>query len=105
MLHPEPVANVLTSTWPEETELCFAPGRTRVMLTIQHRLVHIVIQDSIDILQATLIFDNVFPEGPQSLQFAHGTLVSVAEKQLPATYPFTTSSSKKMITLQRSLLW
>ena len=85
MSHPEPVANVSTSTWPEETELCFAPGGTRVMLTIQRRLVRIVIQDSIDILRATLIFENAFPEGPQSLQFARHALVSAAEKQLPAT--------------------
>ena len=85
MLHPEPVANVSTSTWPEEMELCFAPGGTRVMLTIQCWLVRIIIQDSIDILQATLIFENAFLESPQSLQFAHHALVSVAEKQLPAT--------------------
>ena len=55
------------------------------MLTIQRRLVRIVIQDSIDILRATLIFENAFPEGPQSLQFARRALVSAAEKQLPAT--------------------
>ena len=61
MSHPEPVANVSTSTWPEETELCFAPGGTRVMLTIQCWLVHIVIQDSIDILQAMLIFWKCVP--------------------------------------------
>jgi hypothetical protein len=50
MLHPEPVATQSTRTWPEEMELCFAPGRTKVMLTIQCRLVRIIIQDSIEIL-------------------------------------------------------
>ena len=83
MLHPEPVATVTTTTWPEETELCFAPGRTRVMLTIQRQLLHTIIQDLIKILWATLIFENVFPEGDQGFYFARHALVSAAEKQLP----------------------
>ena len=85
MLHPEPVATVTTTTWPEETELCYAPGGTRVMLTIQCQLLRTVIQDSIEILRATLIFENAFPEGDQGFYFAHHTLVSAAEKQLPVT--------------------
>ena len=85
MLHPEPVATVTTMTWPEETELCYAPGGTRVMLTIQRRLLRTVIQDSIEILRATLIFENAFPEGDQGFNFARRALVSAAEKQLPVT--------------------
>jgi hypothetical protein len=84
MLHPEPVATKSTQTWPEETELCFAPGRTKVMLTIQCRLVCVVIQDSIETLQASLVFENAFPDGVQGLAFVWHALISAAERHLPA---------------------
>ena len=85
MSHPEPVATELTSTWPEETELCFPPGGTKVMLTIQRRLVHIVIQDSVELLRASLMFENAYPDSVQSIVFVRRALVSAAQKQLPAT--------------------
>lgn len=54
------------------------------MLTIQRRLIRTIIQDSIDILRATLIFENAFPDGAQCLAFVHRALVSAAERHLPA---------------------
>ena len=84
-LHPEPVATEMTSTWPDKTDLCFPPGGTKVMLTIQRLLVRAIIQDSIEILRASLMFENAYPDSVQSLVFVWRALVTAAQRRLPAT--------------------
>ena len=75
----------MTSAWPDETDLCFPPGGTKVMLTIQRPLVRTIIQDLIEILRASLMFENTYPDGVQSLVFVQRTLVTAAQRRLPAT--------------------
>ena len=55
------------------------------MLGRQHRLVHIVIQDSFDILHVSLLFTNAFPEGSLISQFVKEALLYLALKHTPST--------------------
>ncbi|KAI9449054.1 hypothetical protein BJY52DRAFT_1192902 [Lactarius psammicola] len=72
-----------TSAWPVDTELQFAPGATRVMLTIQRPLMRSVIQDAIEILRASLMFDNAFPDSIHTLAFVRRSLLTSARKRCP----------------------
>ena len=78
--NPEPATTESTPTWPVETNLFFAPGVTKLMLTIQRPLIRTVIQDTIEVLRATLTFDNAFPDGPQTIAFVRQSLITAAEK-------------------------
>ncbi|KAI9448875.1 hypothetical protein BJY52DRAFT_1193093 [Lactarius psammicola] len=49
-------------TWPVDTDLVYTTGSNKVMLTIQRPLVHAVIQEAIENLQAGLLFTNAFPD-------------------------------------------
>ena len=49
-------------TWPVETDLVFAAGSNKLMLTSQRPLVRAVIQDAIENLRAALLFNNAFPD-------------------------------------------
>ncbi|KAI9448899.1 hypothetical protein BJY52DRAFT_1193042 [Lactarius psammicola] len=72
-----------TSAWPVDTELQFAPGATRVMLTIQRPLMRSVIQDAIEILRASLMFDNAFLDSIHTLAFVRRSLLTSARKRCP----------------------
>ncbi|KAI9439470.1 hypothetical protein BJY52DRAFT_1195598 [Lactarius psammicola] len=56
-------------TWPADTDLIFAPGGTQVMLTLQRLLIRTVVQDAIKDLQASLLFNNAFPDGILAITF------------------------------------
>jgi len=54
-----------------------------IMLTTQRPLVRMVIQDSFDILHASLVFINVFPNAPLAVQFVKDALLSSALNHTP----------------------
>jgi hypothetical protein len=66
-----------------EADLVFLPNSNKVMLTLQHALVRVVVQDSFDILRASLMFSNAFPDPSVTLEFAKDALVCSALSHAP----------------------
>jgi len=54
-----------------------------IMLTMQRPLVHMVIWDSFDILRASLVFINAFPNAPLAVQFVKDALLNSALNHTP----------------------
>ena len=71
-------------TWPSETELVLTL-RKKVNLTSQHVVIHVLLQDAIDSVQLSLLFDNAFPDANTTLQIVQDHLFSAAEKYKPGT--------------------
>jgi len=76
-------AAMTSPAWPSETDLIFAPGSTKLKLTLQQPLVRVVIQDSIEILRAALLFENAFPSAVLTASFLRDSLSSGAKAHLP----------------------
>ncbi|KAI9449449.1 hypothetical protein BJY52DRAFT_1192572 [Lactarius psammicola] len=103
MLPPAPVSNTLvvvspslhqdqqmttpesSSAWPADTNLLFTPGGTRVMLTLQRPLLRAVIQDGIEHLRASLVFNNAFPDSIIAISFIRFSLNTAAENNSAAS--------------------
>jgi len=67
----------------DTTDLVFPQDSNRVMLTIQRPLVRVVIQDSFDILHASLHFTDAFPKASVALQFVRDALLRSALNHMP----------------------
>jgi hypothetical protein len=55
------------------------------MLTIQPPLLRTTIQDGFENLQASLLFENAFPEPNLTMLFVRKSLVAAARSRLPTT--------------------
>ena len=73
-----------SKTWPPETELVLSL-RKKVNLTSQSVAICVVLQDSIEAVKVSLLFDNAFPDANATLQIVHIHLFSAAEKYKPGT--------------------
>jgi len=71
--------------WPSETELIYLPGTTKVMLTLQLPLIHTVLQDAFENLQASLLIEHIFPDPHLTILFIRKHLVRAARSHLPRT--------------------
>jgi len=69
--------------WSTETDLVFAPDSGKLMLMLQRPLVHVVIQDSFDILCVLLSFNNAFSKGSLIIRFVKDALYRSALKHSP----------------------
>ncbi|KAH9166781.1 hypothetical protein EDB89DRAFT_2075508 [Lactarius sanguifluus] len=69
-------------TWPTDTEL-LPPGASKLLLTGQQSLVRNVVQESIENVQASLMFSHTFPDGTLALTFIKDGLINAAEKHKP----------------------
>ncbi|KAH9016184.1 hypothetical protein EDB85DRAFT_1898293 [Lactarius pseudohatsudake] len=69
--------------WPADTELLFAKGSSKLMLTLQYPLVRLVLQDAIDYMRAHLVLTNAFPDPGAALGFAHDSLMTAVEGHQP----------------------
>jgi hypothetical protein len=81
-----PPTAVASSIWPIDTNLVYVNGSSKLRLTLQHTLVRRVIQDSIEKIQADILFTDAFPDATLSVEFAKNALVLAAEALLPATH-------------------
>ncbi|KAH9160802.1 hypothetical protein EDB89DRAFT_1914352 [Lactarius sanguifluus] len=70
------------ATWPTDTDL-LPPGAKRLLLTNQQTLVCNVVQEAIENLQASLLFNNVFLTAPIAFAFTKESLITAAEKFKP----------------------
>jgi hypothetical protein len=50
------------SQWPIETDLTVAKGSKKITLTAQDSVIQVVIQDAINNLRISLLFENAFPD-------------------------------------------
>ncbi|KAI0250408.1 hypothetical protein BJV78DRAFT_1283210 [Lactifluus subvellereus] len=71
--------------WPVDTDIIFASGTNRMALTGQRPLVRLVIQDAIEILRASLVLVNAFPDADLTISLVKDALLSAADQYLPAT--------------------
>lgn len=71
--------------WPAATELLFAPGSSKIKLTLQYPLVRLVLQDAIDHMRAHLVLTNAFPDPGAALTFARDSLMTAVEDRQPDT--------------------
>ncbi|KAI9439729.1 hypothetical protein H4582DRAFT_2075103 [Lactarius indigo] len=65
-------------TWPSNTDLSFAPGSTRLMLTAQRPLVRAVIQEAIENVRAAMMFNDAFPNLARAFTFIRDALITAA---------------------------
>ncbi|KAF8257272.1 hypothetical protein EI94DRAFT_1709311 [Lactarius quietus] len=85
---PKPTLSPLPST--AQTDLCFVPRSTRIILTRQRPIVCMVIQEAIDNVQASLLFVDAFPDSNCALKYIQDGLITAAERQCPAAADFLT---------------
>ncbi|KAI0254978.1 hypothetical protein BJV78DRAFT_1151819 [Lactifluus subvellereus] len=71
--------------WPVDTDIIFASGTNRMALTGQRPLVRLVIQDAIEILRASLVLVNAFPDADLTISLVKDALLSAVDQYLPAT--------------------
>ncbi|KAH8988163.1 hypothetical protein EDB86DRAFT_2832028 [Lactarius hatsudake] len=70
------------ATWPTDTDL-LPPGAKRFLLTNQQTLVRNVVQEAIENMRASLLFNNAFPTAPIAFAFTKESLITAAEKFKP----------------------
>ena len=67
--------------WPAETDLCFTPGSTKIiLLTVQQPTVRLVITDGIDNLRMSLVSKDAFLDAARTLEFINGLLTAAKER-------------------------
>ncbi len=71
------------ATWPTETDLVFPPGVTKLMMTNQQPLVQAIIQDAIENLRASLMFNHAFPDGTVAFTFTKESLITATKSYKP----------------------
>jgi hypothetical protein len=69
--------------WPAETDLIFVPGTNKVMLMAQHPLIRTVIQDGIENVRASLLFEDAFPDATSIPAVTRDALIDAAWSHIP----------------------
>ena len=69
--------------WPTETELHFSPGSTKIILTGQQPIVHLVVVDGIDNVHVSLAVVDAFPDAARTLEFVQDGLLTAAARRGP----------------------
>jgi hypothetical protein len=79
------VSPELATVMADDTDLVPTPDSTKLNLGRQHRLVRVVIQDAFDLLHASLLFTNAFPDISLAGRFAKEALLRSALKHTPGS--------------------
>ena len=66
------------ATWPSDTDIIFAPGTNKILLTIQLPLMRSVLQDAFEHVRFYLLFDHAFPDAVVALEAVKAALASAA---------------------------
>lgn len=72
-----------TSVWPVDTDLIYAPGSNKIMLTLQMPLVRTVVQDAFENIRASILFEDAFPDLNLTVLFVRKNLIRAARAHLP----------------------
>lgn len=59
-----------------ETDLVFHDGSGKLLLTIQHPIIRVAIRDATELLRATLLSNNAFPDPVLAFNFTKHALLS-----------------------------
>jgi hypothetical protein len=62
-----------------ETDLVFLDGSSKLMLTSQHTIIRTIIRDATELLRATILANNAFPDPILSFNYAKHALISAAQ--------------------------
>jgi hypothetical protein len=71
--HPNP-----PHSWSNEMDIIFIPGTMRIMLTQQHLILHVVLQDSFEKLKVYLLLTSSFPNAVSLPSMLRDCLISAA---------------------------
>ena len=64
------------SGWPSDTDILFLPGTMKVMLMVQRPLIRLVIQDAIEHVRKSLLFEAAFPDTHLVMTFTRNALLA-----------------------------
>jgi hypothetical protein len=85
------VANPPAPTVPSnDTDLIFILGTNRLTLSAQRPLIHVIVQDAIENIRASLLFDHAFPNAAQAINSIQESLFTAAEKYRPGASAIAT---------------
>jgi hypothetical protein len=62
-----------------DTDLVFADGSNKLMLTNQRPIIRTIVRDATELLRASLVFTNAFPDPVLAFNFAKQALLSAAQ--------------------------
>ncbi|KAH9019344.1 hypothetical protein EDB83DRAFT_2320776 [Lactarius deliciosus] len=62
-----------------DTDLVFVDGTTKIMLTSQRALIRTIVQDSIENLRASILFNNAFPDATVAFTLTREALLTATE--------------------------
>jgi hypothetical protein len=67
----------------DDTDIIFVPETNKITLTHQHPLLCAIIQEAIENLQASLLFDHGFPNANAILSLIRVALIAAADAHSP----------------------
>jgi len=79
---PNPPAPTLPSN---DTDLIFIPGTNRLMLSAQRPLIRVIVQDVIENIWASLLFNRAFPNAAEAINSIREALFTAAKKYRPGS--------------------
>jgi hypothetical protein len=74
-------ADQAQATWPTDTDIIYYPGSNRLLFALQGPLLRGVLQDAFEVLRATLLFDDAYPDAIVMPLIVRQSLLAAAEKQ------------------------
>jgi len=88
----------IQATWPAETDIVVNPITNRVTLTTQHPLLRTVIQEAIENLRASLLFDDAFPNAIVTPLAIRECLMSAADNPKALMVKMRLTSDERYLT-------
>jgi hypothetical protein len=66
--------------WPADTDICFQPGTSKVMLTNQRPLLRVIITEAMEQVRADLLFNYAFPNPLVALTSIRNSLITCGSR-------------------------
>jgi hypothetical protein len=70
--------------WPPETELVLS-SKNKVNLSLQKPVIRVLLQDAIERVRVSLLFNDAFPDANVALKLVQDSVVAAAERYMPGT--------------------
>ena len=74
----------ISKTWPPETELVMSP-KNKVNISLQKPAIRVLLQDAIERVRASLLFEDTFPDANVALRVIRDCVIAAAERYMPCT--------------------
>jgi len=79
------ITTTVQPQWPANTNIVFSDGRTKILITSQQAIVHVVLQEAIENVHANLVFHHAFPDAGAALAGTRAALINAAMARFPST--------------------